>query len=128
MMSVAIDGSKKKIPNPNNIRLASNRIIKKYRKQRQKGSLKKTNKKSAEWLKKADFLGRDDLQTIDYNNDVTLDDLETIDFNNDTQMTDLTDIDKIDLKKTSATQQAAKKIKKKYRNLKRKVSLLIIVD
>ena len=40
---------------------------------------------------------------IDYNNDVTLDDLETIDFNNDTQMTDLTDIDKIDLKKTSAT-------------------------
>ena len=27
-------------------------------------------------------------------------------------MTDLTDIDKIDLKKTSATQQAAKKIKK----------------
>ena len=35
-------------------------------------------------------------------------------------MTDLTDIDKIDLKKTSATQQAAKKIIKKYRNLKRK--------
>ena len=32
-------------------------------------------------------------------------------------MTDLTGIDKIDLKKTSATQQAAKKIKKN-RNLK----------
>ena len=58
--------------------------------------------------KHAGFLGADDLQIIDYNNDVTLDDLETIDFNNDTQMTDLTDIDKIDLKKTSATQQAAK--------------------
>ena len=83
---MAVDEPKKIkiIPNPNGVRLASNRIIKKYRKQRQKGSLKKTNKKSAEWLKKAGFLGRDDLQTIDYNNDVTLDDLETIDFNNDT--------------------------------------------
>ena len=40
--------------------------------------------------KKAGFLGTDDLQTIDYNNDVTLDDLETVDFNDDTQMTDLT--------------------------------------
>ena len=47
-------------------------------------SEKKTNKKSAEWLKKACFLGTDDLQTIDCYNDVTLDDLENIDFNNDT--------------------------------------------
>ena len=59
------------------------------------------------------------LQTIDYNNDVNLDDLETIDFNNDIQMTDLTDIHKTDLKNTSATQQAAQKIKK-HRDLKRK--------
>ena len=119
---VAVDEPKKIkiIPNPNGVRLASNRIIKKYRKQRQKGSLKKTNKKSAEWLKKGGFLGRDDLQTIDYNNDVTLDDLETIDFNNDTQMTELSNIDKIELKKTSATQQAVKKIIRKYRKLKRK--------
>ena len=42
------------------------------------------------------MLGTDYLQTIDYNNDVTLDDLKTIDFNNDTQITDLTNIDKID--------------------------------
>ena len=42
------------------------------------------------------MLGTDDLQTSDYNNDVTLDDLKTIDFNNDTQITDLTSIDKID--------------------------------
>ena len=108
---MAIDGPKKIkiISNPNSICLAFHRIIKKYQKQRQKGSLKNIkNKKSAEWLKKAGFLGTDNLQTIDCNNDATLDDLETIDFNNDTQMTDLTDIDKIDLKKTSATQQAAK--------------------
>ena len=70
--------------------------------------------------KKSWFSEIDDLGTIDYNKDVSLDDLETIDFNNDTQMTDLTDIDKIDLKKTSATQQAAKKIIKIYRNFKRK--------
>ena len=43
-------------------------------------------------------------------------------------MTDLTDIDKIDLKKTSATQQAAKKIIKKYRNLKRKINLSSIAN
>ena len=55
------------------------------------------------------FLGTDDLQTIDYNNDVTLDDLKTIGINNNTQMTDLTDIDKTVLKETSPTQQAAKK-------------------
>ena len=69
--------------------------------------------------KKAGFLGTDDLQTIDYNNDVTLDDLETVDFNDDTQMTDLTDIDKIDLKKSSATQQAAKIIIKKIQKFKK---------
>ena len=107
---MAVDGPKiiKVILNPNSVRLASNRVIKKYQKKKQKGS-KKKKKKSAEWLKKAVFLGTDDLQTIDYNNDLTLDDLETIDFNNDTQITDLTDIDKMDLKHTSATQQAAKK-------------------
>ena len=82
--------------------------------------MKKTNKKSAEWLKKAGFLEIDDLATTDYNKDVSLDDLETINFNNDTQMTDLTDIDEIDLKKTSATLQAAKKTIKIYRNFKRK--------
>ena len=35
-------------------------------------------------------------------------------------MTDLTDIDEIDLKKTSATLQAAKKTIKIYRNFERK--------
>ena len=69
-----------------------------------KSKSKKRHKKSAELLKKAGFLGADDLQTTDYNNDITLDDLKTIDFNNHTQMTDLTGIGKKDLKKTSATQ------------------------
>ena len=96
----------KLIPNPNSIRLASNRIIKKYWKPEKRKVWKKN--KSAEWLKKASFLETDNLQTIDYNNDVTRY-LETVDFNNKTRMTYLTDIDKIDFKKISGTQQAAKK-------------------
>ena len=72
-------------------------------------SIKGSNKICAEWLRKAGFLQTDDLGTIDYNNDVSLDDLKTIDFNNDTRMTDLTDIHKINLKKISVAEQAAKK-------------------
>ena len=89
---VAIGGPKKMkiIPNPNIVHLVSNRIIKNVKSEYKKEVWKKTNKKSAE------LLGTDDLQTIDYNNDVTLDDLKTIDFNNDTQITDLTSIDKRD--------------------------------
>ena len=95
------------IPNPNGICLASNRTIEKYKKQRQKDNLqKKTKKKASKWLKKASFLGTDNLQTIDYNNDTSLDNLEAVDFNNDTQMIDLTNVD---LKKTSAAQETAKK-------------------
>ena len=67
---------------------------------------KKTKKKASKWLKKASFLGTDNLQTIDYNNDTSLDNLEAVDFNNDTQMIDLTNVD---LKKTSAAQETAKK-------------------
>ena len=97
-------------------------IWKKYQRQRQKKA-EKTNKKASKWLKKAGFLGTDDLQAIDYNNDVSLDDIETVDFNDDTQMADLNDIDKVDLKKNSATQQTAKKILKieKFKD-KRRIS------
>ena len=71
------------------------------------------------------FLETDDLMTIDYNNDVSLDDVATVDYHNDTQPNDLNnEIDKINLKKTSATQKAAKKIIKKYKNLKRKGQLV----
>ena len=71
------------------------------------------------------FLETDDLMTIDYNNDVSLDDVATVDYHNDTQPNDLNnEIDKINLKKTSATQKAAKKIIKKYKNVKRKGQLV----
>ena len=72
--------------------------------------MEKTNKKASKWLKKAGFLRTDDLQTIDFNasindlastNDASINDLETVDFHNDIEMNDVNDID---LKKASATQ------------------------
>ena len=76
-------------------------------------------------VKKAGFLETDNLEPIDYNHDVILDDIATVGHNNDTHPNDLNnDIEKIDLKKTSATQKTAKKIIKKCKNLKRKGKLV----
>ena len=79
---------------PNRIRLESHRMLRIYQRQWQKDNLKKLNKKASKWLKKAGYLGTDDLETIDYNNDTPMDDLETVDFNNDTEMSDLIDLKK----------------------------------
>ena len=46
-------------------------------------------------LRKAGFLGTDNLETIDYNNDTNindLDDVETVHYNNDTNVNDLDNI------------------------------------
>ena len=61
---LATDAPKKVkiITDPNRICLAFNRIMKKYPRQRQKGSLKKSNKKATKWLKKAGFLRTDNWQ------------------------------------------------------------------
>ena len=85
------------ITHPNRTRLESRRILKKYQRQQQKGNLKKINKKASKWLKKAGYLGTEDLETIDYNNDTPMDDLETVDFNNDTEMIDLVDLKNEDI-------------------------------
>ena len=79
---------------PNRTRLESRRTLKKYQRQQQNGNLKKTNKKASKRLKKAGYLGTEDLETIDYNNDTLMDNLETVDFNNDTEMIDLVDLKK----------------------------------
>ena len=108
------------ITDPNRFSLASNTIKKKYFCQKSKGLLKKTNKKAANYLRKAGYLDTNDLETVDYSNDnniVDLDDVATVDYNNDNN---LKYPDHIDLKKTSGKQIAAKKIVKKYRNLERK--------
>ena len=51
--------------------------------------MKKANKKATEWLKKAGYLETDDLETADYNNDISLDDVQTVDYNNNTQLDEL---------------------------------------
>ena len=75
------------------------------------------NKEATEWLKKTGFLETDDLETIDYNNDVNLNDLETVDYNNDTQLNELAnEIEQANLKTASAKQKPASKIIKKLFN------------
>ena len=66
---IAIDAPKKIkiITDPNRLRLASNRIKKKYFCQKSKGLLKKSNKKAANYLRKAVYLDTDGLEIVDYN-------------------------------------------------------------
>ena len=85
--------------------------------------MKKANKKASDWMKRTGYLDTDDLTTIDYNNATGLADLETAEYNNDTRMFDLDihlNTNKIYLKNSLGKQQAAKRIVKKYSNLKRK--------
>lgn len=55
-------------PVTNSICLASDKIKKKYWKQRKIGGLKQVNEKAAKLLKIAGFLDTDNLETINYNN------------------------------------------------------------
>ena len=75
--------------------------------------MKNVNKRAANWLKKAGYLEADSLETVNYDNDVSLDDVATVDYNMDTQPNELNnDIEKIDLNNTSKnilTQKTAKK-------------------
>ena len=75
-------------------------------------------------MKKAGYFDTSNLHTIDYTNDVEITDLETRDYNSDTNVDSLNEDIKIpltatstDLKKTSKTQEAAKKLLKNTRKL-----------
>ena len=73
-----------------------------------KKRIKKINKKSS-YLKKVGYLDDDDAETVDYSNDTNLDDVLTVDYNNDNKLSDIDeDIQKVDLKKKSATIAAKK--------------------
>ena len=86
--------------------------------------MKKAIKKATEWLKKAGYLETNDLETIDYNNDVSLHDVQTVVYNNDTQLDELHSEPEQIVPKNISTLKTAKKITKKYRNLKRKGQLV----
>ena len=98
----------------------ANKIKKKYVRQRNRKTLKKTNARTAKWLKKSGYLDTSGLQTIDYNSNTDITDLEAVGYNNDIQLDDLDDsikvtgdIDKTNLKKTSKSQIAEKKLLEK---------------
>ena len=86
--------------------------------------MKKANKKATEWLKKAGYLETDDLETVDYNSDISLDDVQTVDYNNDIQLDELDNEPEKIVPKNILTQKTAKKVIKKYRNLERKGQLV----
>ena len=51
------------------------------------------NKKASRWLKRAGYLGTDDLEIINYNNNSTnMVDIETVNYNNDTNFDDQNNI------------------------------------
>ena len=76
------------------------------------------------WLKKPGYLDSSNLQITDCNNDADITVLETVDYNNEIQLDDLgdtvkviSDIDRTNLKKTSKSQIAVKKIIEKYKRI-----------
>ena len=114
--------------------LASDKIKKKYWKQRKIGGLKQVNKKAAKLLKIAGFLDTDNLETINYNNtslnyledktgtdtnlsNPNLDNIETIDLGIE-KIPDVIDVVSDAPKKIkiilNRIRLASEKIKKKY--------------
>lgn len=70
-------GSKIIGTNANQVRLAADRIKKKYRKQKPTGVLRQKKKTNpADWLKRAGYLDTDDLQTVNYNHGTNVADLQ----------------------------------------------------
>ena len=123
-------------PVTNSICLASDKIKKKYWKQRKIGGLKQVNKKAAKLLKIAGFLDTHNLETINYNNtnlnyledetgmdtnlnNPNLDNIETIDLGIE-RIPDVIDVVSDALKKikiisnSNRIRLASEKIKKKF--------------
>ena len=107
---------------------------KKHQQKKKKNPIRKASKKAINRMKKSNYLQTDDEKTVDYNNDANLENLETIDYNNDTNLDELettcynsdTEIKLTTAPKIStAQQQVAEKIVKKYKNLTRKEQPII---
>ena len=66
------------------------------------------------------------METVNYNSDIEPDNLSTINYNSDVEVDDVSDVETIDYSTTTNTntvaQQQAKRIIKKYSNLKRKAA------
>ena len=76
---------------------------------------------------KSKHLQTDDMETVNYNSDIEPDNLSNANFNSNVEIDEVSDAETIDYNtttnKNSVVQQQAKRIIKKYRNLKRKAAI-----
>ena len=115
------------LPKNKSKKKAAKKIFKKYQKMRQnRDRVKKAAKKAIQKLKKARYIQTDDTQTVNYNVDVNTDDLTTVGYTSDAEIENLSNAEAVDYTNNntanSVTQQQAKRIIKKCKNLKRKAT------
>ena len=79
-------------------------------------------KQAIKEMKKSNYLETDDVETVNYNDDINIDDISTA---GEVKIVNMSDTETIDYGKVNKdiTQQYVKRIIKKYRNLKRKTAL-----
>ena len=91
-----------------------------------KDKAKELTRKAIDNMKKSKHFHTDDMETVNYNSDIEPDNLSTVNYNSDIEIDDVPDAETIDYNTTtnrnSVAQQQAKRIIKKYRNLKRKAA------
>ena len=77
-------------------------------------------------MKKSKYLQADDMEMVNYNSDIEPD-LSTVNYKSDVEIDDASDAETTDYNtttnKNSVALQQAKRIRKKYRNLKRKAAI-----
>ena len=92
-----------------------------------KDKAKELTRKATDNMKKSKHFHTDDMETVNYNSDIEPDNLSTVNYNSDIKIDDVPDAETIDYNTTtnrnSVAQQQAKRIIKKYRNLKRKAAI-----
>ena len=88
--------------------------------------VKKGTKNAIQKLKKARHIQADDTQSVNYNGDVNIDDLTTVGYTSDAEIEYLSDAEAVNYADNntanSVAQQQAKRIIKKYKNLKTKAT------
>ena len=85
---------------------------------KKKDTIKKATKKTIQNLKGNNYLQTDDVETVNYNSDIEPDDLSAVNHNSDVEINDVFDAETINY--NILNREQAKRIIKKYGNLKRK--------
>ena len=99
------------------------KIRQKYKNIRQnKDKIENLTKQVIKEMKKSNYLETDNVELVNYNDDINIDDISTA---GDVEIENMSDAETIDYDKVNKDipQQHAKRIIKKYRNLKRKAAI-----